>query len=92
METTLTSHETRERIIALVQSLPAENLPIVEAFIRFVQAQQVAALTQPAMPWRYPTVAAPAVSLENWLHLLDEGYEGDALADTEAVFDEDYKP
>ncbi|OAN48606.1 hypothetical protein A6A03_07480 [Chloroflexus islandicus] len=91
METTLTSHETRERIIALVQTLPAESLPIVEAFVRFVQAQQMASFTQPATPWRYPTVAAPAISLENWLNLLDEGYEGDALADTEAVFDEDYE-
>ncbi|WP_322489217.1 hypothetical protein [Chloroflexus sp.] len=68
MEATITRHETRERISALVQSLPAESLPIVEAFVRFVQAQQMAAFTQPAMPWRYPTVAAPAISLENWLN------------------------
>ncbi|MFN3374304.1 MAG: hypothetical protein ACK44M_12140 [Chloroflexus sp.] len=44
LETTLASHETRERIIALVQTLPAESLPIVEAFVGFVQAQQTAAL------------------------------------------------
>lgn len=87
METTLTSHETRKRIIALVQSLPAESLPIVEAFIRFVQAQQVAALTQPAMPWRYPTVAAPTAVLDRLTGLLSD-VEGDALADTEALYDE----
>lgn len=39
VETTLASHETRERIIALMQTLSAESLPIVEAFVRFVQAQ-----------------------------------------------------
>lgn len=87
METTLTSHETRERIIALVQSLPAESLPIVEAFVRFVQAQQVATLTQPATPWRYPTVAAPTAVLDRLTGLLSD-VEGDALADTEALYDE----
>ncbi|WP_298403069.1 hypothetical protein [uncultured Chloroflexus sp.] len=62
METTLASHETRERIIALMQTLSAESLPIVEAFVRFVQAQQAAALAQPTL-WRYLTVAALAISL-----------------------------
>ncbi len=36
---------------------------------------------------QYPTVATPPSSLKNW-HDLIEGYEGDALADTEALYDE----
>lgn len=87
METNLTSHATRERIIALVQTLPAESLPIVEAFVQFVQAQQAAALAQPATPWRYPTVAAPVAVLDRLTGLLSD-IEGDALADTEAVYHE----
>jgi prevent-host-death family protein len=37
---------------------------------------------------RYPTVAAPASSLNAWKDLIPEGCGGDALADTEALYDE----
>jgi hypothetical protein len=41
-------------------------------------------------PYRYPSVAMPVSSLDAWMNLITEGYEGDALADTEAVYDEEY--
>jgi prevent-host-death family protein len=37
---------------------------------------------------QYPTVANPPSSLKNWHNLIPDGYEGDALADTEALYDE----
>jgi len=37
---------------------------------------------------RYPTVATPASSLNVWTDLLPNGCGGDALADTEALYDE----
>jgi hypothetical protein len=37
---------------------------------------------------RYPTVENPASSLNAWLDLLPEACGGDALADTEALYDE----
>jgi len=37
---------------------------------------------------QYPTVANPPSSLEDWRSLIPDGYEGDALADTEALYDE----
>ena len=36
----------------------------------------------------YPTVANPPSSLGNWLNLIKDGCGGDALADTEALYDE----
>lgn len=82
---------TRQNILLLLDELPPDSLSMVETFVRFVHAQQPAAKTaagteQP--PWRYPTVPVAASSLDNWLALLSEGYEGDALADTEALYDE----
>ena len=37
----------------------------------------------------YPTVSTPLSSLQALSDLLKEGYEGDALADTEALYDGD---
>jgi hypothetical protein len=39
-------------------------------------------------PYHYPTISLPASSLDAWLNLTETGYPGDALADTEALYDE----
>ena len=39
-------------------------------------------------PYLYPTVENPASSLSAWLDLIPGGCGGDALADTEALYDE----
>ena len=39
---------------------------------------------------RYPTVENPATSLTAWLDLIPGGCGGDVLADTEALYDEDW--
>jgi hypothetical protein len=86
---TLTETQTiRQNILTLLDELPPDRLPMVETFMRFMQAQ--AAPTPQPTPWVYPTVTLPASSLASWIGLLDEteGYEGDALADTEALYDE----
>ena len=89
--TASTELSTRQTILALLEELPPDSLPMVETFIRFMQAQQTAVGEKPTHfqqpPWRYPTVRVPAASLDNLLGLLDEGYEGDALADTEAIYE-----
>ena len=36
---------------------------------------------------RHPTVANPISSLDAWVDLLPEGYDGDAVTDTEALYD-----
>jgi prevent-host-death family protein len=52
-----------------------------------------AAIAEPPYPYliqtqRYPTVANPVSSLDAWVELLPKGYDGDALADTEELYDE----
>jgi len=43
----------------------------------------------PNLTPRYPTVENPSTSLTAWLDLIPGGCGGDALADTEALYDED---
>jgi hypothetical protein len=80
----------RQKIIALLDDLPADSLPMVETFIRFMQTQQPDKTSEKSeqTPWLYPTVPVSPESLMKWTELLTSGYEGDALADTEALYDE----
>ncbi len=82
--------EERQKIIALLDELPADSLPMVETFIRFMQTQPPVKSTEKSedTPWLYPTVPVPPESLMKWTDLLTAGYEGDALADTESLYDE----
>jgi hypothetical protein len=88
---------TKQKIDKLLDDLPPSSLTVVERFVEFVhdQAQrgQVIAPTPQTAgehmpPYLYPTVDLPASSLDAWMNLLPEGCGGDALADTEALYDE----
>jgi len=86
---------TQGHILSLLDDLPAESLTVVEQFIRFLreqarQGRSVAAISaeEEHLPYAYPTVTVSPSSLDRWLNLVAEGYEGDALADTEALYDE----
>ena len=90
-----TKASTRSRIISLLDDLPPESLTLVERFVQFLRqearrGQPVAGVSvrEAPPPYVYPTVAVPPSSLDGWLDLVPEGYEGDALADTEALYDE----
>lgn len=81
---------TRQNILLLLEQLPPDDLQTVEKFIRFMQTQSEQAPSKPAeatTPWLYPTVAVPAASLDKLVGIMP-GVEGDALADTEALYDE----
>jgi hypothetical protein len=89
--------ETESRIRSLLHDLPAESLAVVEQFVAFLrqQAERGRAVSVNEReeevehyPYRYPTVSVPPSSLDAWMDLIPEGYEGDALADTEALYDE----
>lgn len=75
--------ELRRRIQNLLKDLPPESLPTVEEFLHFMRQQAAKPKKH-----RYPTIAAPASTLTIWTRLLPEGYEGNALEDTEALYDE----
>ncbi len=87
--------EVRERIATLLEELPSDSLIVVERFVQFLneQAKQgeaivTARVEEEAPPYQYPTVLLPASALEGLENLLPEGYEGDALADSEALYKE----
>ena len=88
------AEQVHNRILPLLEKLPPESLTVVEQFVQFVleraqQGQVVKTVPQPTgAPYLYPTVPVPASSLAQWVNLLPEGYDGDALADTEALYDE----
>jgi hypothetical protein len=89
-----TSQTTKQQIYKLLDDLPPTSLSVVEQFVEFVRQQaqrrQPVAITsdEKTPSYRYPTVKNPASSLSAWLNLLPEGCGGDALADTEALYDE----
>ncbi|MBO9345921.1 MAG: hypothetical protein J7601_09395 [Chloroflexi bacterium] len=81
-------------LASLLADLPPESLRVLEQFARFLheQARQGQAI-QPAQKgetssYLHPTIVRPAASLNRWLDLVPEGYVGDALTNTEDLYDE----
>jgi hypothetical protein len=83
------------RIESLLKELPAESLVVVYQFVRFVneqarQGQLVvtgATGSQSTPPYKYPTVPVPASIFANLIGIMPP-VGGDALADTEALYDD----
>lgn len=86
MEDSASLQATKYAIAGMLDSLSPESLSAVEQFVRFLHDRQP---RLPLADMPYPTKAAPAASLKGWVNLLREGYDGDALADTESLSDED---
>lgn len=72
----LVDYERYEQLLAQAQTPPAPATPEVAV-----------AAEQP--PYLYPTVPVPYSVFEGLSKVLSEGYEGDALADSEALYDGD---
>jgi len=90
-----TASVSSSRILSLLDDLPPESVTLVEQIVRVLReqarrGQPVGVISAPEErpPYRYPTIAVPPSSLDGWLNLVPAGYEGDALADTEALYDE----
>lgn len=90
-----TATETAKgRIFSLLNDLPPENLTIIERFVQFLREQArrdqpIAAVFEQKErpPYLYPTVPLPASVLDGLIGIMPP-VEGDALADTEALYDE----
>ncbi len=74
---------TENRIFTLIHELPPERLPVVEQFIRALKEQ----LEEGHPPYKYPTVRVPASVLLELDSILSP-IGGDALADSEALYDD----
>lgn len=84
----------RDHILSLLNDLPPESLSVVERFVEFIHEQarrgqsvMSKSVKEEKPPYLFPSVSIPASSLDALTDLLPEGYEGDALADTEALYD-----
>jgi hypothetical protein len=81
---TLRTNSIEAEIVDLLDGLPLDSKITVKQFILFMynQVQQ----RQPALT--FPLVTVPVSKLSGLINLLSPGYEGNALKDTEAFFDE----
>ncbi len=84
--------EVRDAIVATLDELPPASLEVVRQFVAFLREQSrqgrpVVAAPKKDVPYRYPTVPVPASSLDAFTGILPP-VGGDALADTEALYDE----
>ena len=82
----------QQRILALLNGLSPENLALVEWFVVSVRERAnlptSLAEGEKRVPYLYPTVALPASTLDGLVGILPEGYDGDALADSESLYDD----
>ena len=85
---------TRSRIVALLEDLPPESLTLVERFVQFLRDQarrgqpvESVPVREKRPPYIYPTVPLSASVLDGLIGIMPP-VEGDALTDTEALYDE----
>jgi hypothetical protein len=86
-------HAAHDRILTLLSTLPPEGVGVVEQCAQFLhtQARQgrpiaVVAEHETPMTCHYPTISVPAAVLGGLFGLVPP-VGGDALADTEALYD-----
>ena len=88
------TREIQSHMLSLLDELPPESLTVVEQFVRFLHEQARRGRTVTTVseenerpPYLYPTVPVPASSLDGLVGIMPP-VGGDALADTEALYDE----
>lgn len=89
------AREIQNRILPLLEDLPPESLSVVEQFVTFLREQArrgrivevVPQEKEKSPPYLYPTVTVPASSLDGLIGIMPP-VGGDALADTEALYNE----
>ena len=84
----------KEALDAVLDELPPESLEVVRQFAEFLrrqaqQGQPVVTVAEAGAPYLYPNVATPVAIMQALSGVLAEGYDGDAVADTEALYDGD---
>ena len=73
-----------------IEMLPEYILPDLARFVEFLRFETGEARTpvsEASKVYRYPTVTLPAVTLHDLVGIMPSDFEGDALTDTEALYD-----
>lgn len=98
MSAMASAQKTKQKIAELLDDLPVKSLSVVEQFVLFLHEQTrqgQAVVTAPdtsvasdevSLPFRYPTVPLPPSVLDGLVGIMPP-VGGDALADTEALYD-----
>ncbi len=74
--------------MSFVELLPRlQELPRADK-LRALQFLTTQLVKDEESPYWYPTVVLPAKALDGLARILPDGYAGDALADSEALYDE----
>ena len=85
------NEKARQRLIALLEEMSARDLDIIEKFTLFIRqqgGQSVVAVAEREgeIPYQYPTVPVPAFVFSELVNIMPP-VGGDALADTESLYD-----
>ena len=90
---TIAGNTAQQRILTLLDDLPPEGVAVAEQFMQFLhevvqQGTSLREIGQPVAPrvFAHPVIGLPSASLLAWSNLAWAGYEGDALADSEALY------
>ncbi len=86
----ISTQRIREKINELLSELSHENLVAVERYVRFLHADQQTVshvVKEDNPPYLYPTVPVPASAFGELTGIMPP-VGGDALADTEALYDD----
>lgn len=96
MVNSLSTADTHERQVASIQQdihksieqLPLESLKVLQQFAEFLEQQTLNKRQPDGERQPLKLVPVPASRLTGLIGLLSPGYEGNALEDTEAYFDD----
>lgn len=83
--------EIVEKIVTLLEQLPPGAVMMLQEIFELLARQQSVPVVEPAPgmhPYRYSTVVVPADEVLKLAAETPVGYPGDALADTEALYDQ----
>ena len=94
----------RDELLTMIDKLPASTLITVKQFVAFLSTQPETQLSEGATqtlrgrhviesdthnhPYLYPTIGVPIKDIDEWAGKFFDGYDGDSLEDSEALYDD----
>jgi len=86
----MTDLTQRTALHQAIEMLPEHILPDLARFIEFLRfktGEVRPPVPTASAPYRYPTITLPATTLRELVGIMPSDFEGDALTDTEALYD-----
>lgn len=86
----MTDLTQRTALYQAIEMLPEYILPDLARFVEFLRfktGKVRATVSTESTAYRYPTITLPAETLKDLVGIMPLDFEGDALTDTEALYD-----